>query len=135
MGKYKLYSYHRKSEQAIHYGSTYVEFNSDSILLCDEYEWDDGDGDHIVDGEDSYLISSEIFNDLLILIPDNYKERNIFTDFEHSNDFYNELNNENEKMLFICLLNIYKKHSCFNGLINIINKNKLPYEDKSWSYP
>lgn len=134
MSVFKLDSYYRKYESSIHFGSTTIEFSKDSINLCDGFEWDDSDGDRYIEGDDLYIIPSTSFTTLLSLISDQYKEFTILSEFENAEIFYKTLNSETEKLIFLSILNYYKKDSCFYSLLSLIQNNNIPYEDKSWRY-
>jgi len=135
MNSFKLDSYYRKDERGIHFGSTHIEFKDDHVVLYDGYEWDDQDGDHILEGDDYWTIKYKYFQRLLFLMPNEYKNKSVLIEYENAIEYYNNTDDETEKDIFICVLNCYKAGSKFDIILQIIDKDDfIHYEHESMRY-
>ena len=134
MNSFELYSYYRKDEKGIHLGNTTVEFKEDTIVLYDGYEYDDSDGDRILEGDDYYTIPSKFIERILFFIPEEYKSESILSEYENSYDYYNSLTLDSEKILFICILKYYKIDHNFNKLLKILDDYDMYYKHHEMRY-
>jgi hypothetical protein len=130
-----LYSYYRKAEKEIHCGGATVEFKKDTVVLYEGYEYADSDGDRILEGEDYYTIPGKFIERLLFLIPEEYKNESILSEYENVYDYYNSLTSDSEKILFICILKYYKIDLNFNKLLKILDDYDIYYEHHEMRYP
>jgi len=132
---FKLNSYYRKDETGIHLGCTSVGFKGYIIVLYDGYEWDDADGDRILEGDDYYTIQINMLEKILPLIPDEYKNEAILTEYEKANVFYNDdILDDNEKLIFLCILNCHKVGNNFDVFLKILNDNNIKYKHSEMRY-
>jgi hypothetical protein len=89
MDSFRLYSYYEKDERGIHLGSTSVEFKEDIIVLYDGYEYDDSDGDRILEGYDYYIIPIKFIDRILFFISEEYKNESVLSEYENAYEYYN----------------------------------------------
>lgn len=131
---FELFSYDKKETDGRHFGSANIEFRDDSVILHDGYEWDDHDGDRILEGDEYCTINKSNYEKILSVVPDEFKKADIVTDNQKSTGFSARLD-DSEKKLFICILNYNKSGQVFGDFIRTLKDNKIEFEHRVSRYP
>jgi len=133
MDYFSIYSYSRKDDMGIHLGGSTINFKDDKVVLEDGYEYDDKDGDRILEGEDYYYILRKDIEKIVPIIPFYYSNVSILSDYENANEYYKKLS-YNERKFFIFVLNCFKEGPKFDVLLNILNNYNIHYEHEEMRY-
>jgi len=134
MDYFSIYSYSRKDDMGIHLGGSTIEFKEDKVILEDGYEYDDEDGDRILDGEDYYYIFRKDIEKLVPLIPYYYSNESILSEYENAKEYYKKLSSYNDKKIFIFVLNCFKEGPKFDVLLKILEFHGIYYEHEEMRY-
>jgi hypothetical protein len=118
--KFDLYSYTNIEGDDSFFGNISIAFEKEGMVLRDGYEHD-SDGYTITEIENYYSIDSLYYEKILSLVSDEYKNESILSEYENANKYYEILSTQEEKLLFINILNFLKLESK-NGISENINK-------------
>lgn len=119
----------------IHLGVTSVNFKGFTIVLYDGYEYADTDGDRILEGDDYYTFQINLIDDILSIMPEEYKNKAILSEYKNADEFINDdALNINKKLIFLCILNCYKIGHKFDLFLKILDKNNIKYKHTEMRY-
>jgi len=131
---YTLYDYSEKcviGYCGIAYHKGYIIFFNDYLRIEDN-EVDRDDWDDLWCGKHSrYKITSDKYDDLILLLSEEYQQINIETETKTNINIYNSLKTQSEKDLFKLLLSVIEQEKGipYGGwLVRTICKNKIKYD-------
>ena len=102
----------------------YIFIKNDVIVLYDGFEY--YDGNNWYEFKVKYSINSNVFENILLTMPNKYRDECILNEFCEANECYCNLN-KMEKLIFIYILQCYKNGNKYYEFIKILDENNIHY--------
>ncbi|MDR1655865.1 MAG: hypothetical protein LBR96_07695 [Treponema sp.] len=134
MNTFNLDSFAKINADRKLFSSTTVKFDEETVTLYDGFEFDDADGDNIHEQDEYYTIYCRDIDKILSVMPDEYKNKSILSEYNGAGDYYDAIREENKKMFFLCILKCYKLGDKFNHLLKPLEENGIYYQFKESRY-
>jgi hypothetical protein len=131
---FRLDSFHKITADQRLYSSTSVEFTGEAVVINDGFEFNDGDGDHLYERDDYYVISGGDIDAAAAVLPGEYKNESILAEYNGAEEYYNRLPGGAEKHLFLCILKYYKLDQDFDRLFKLMAEHNINYTYKRSTY-
>jgi len=103
-------------------------FHDNYFILYDGFDY--FDGKYMYEYKERYRIKSNYIDNILSYIPNEFKDITILKGYDNSNNFYNILS-ENYQKIFICILNYFKINNNFRIFLDLLDKNNIEYESRN----
>jgi hypothetical protein len=129
-----LNSFHKISDDRKLYSSTTVNFTGEEVIINDGFEFNDGEGDHLYEQDDYYTFYYGDIDNILAILPGEYKNESILSEYKGAEDYYHRLNKDKEKLFFLCILKCYKAGNNFDSLLKLMEENNICYKFERSKY-
>lgn len=108
--------------------NTTIEFKDNKLIINDGFEHLSPEGDHITEKNKYLILNKNEYEKFYNAISVEYKADSILLDKKNAFEYYKDLNNTFDKLLFICILNFEEKNkNLLDKLIEFLDTNKIHF--------